>query len=83
MTNAPEGAFKIPNFIDQLEPAKFGELTLVTVVGSSCMALIVTDAIAVITVRAIKNKFAFVIAHPSCRIILVSTVFMFLYLIVI
>ena len=24
MTNAPEGAFKIPNFIDQLEPAKFG-----------------------------------------------------------
>ena len=25
MTNAPEGAFKIPNFIDQLEPAKFGK----------------------------------------------------------
>ena len=24
MTNAPEGAFKIPNFIDQLELAKFG-----------------------------------------------------------
>ena len=26
MTNAPEGAFKIPNFIDQLELAKFGGL---------------------------------------------------------
>ena len=26
MTNAPEGAFKIPNFIDQLELAKFGIL---------------------------------------------------------
>ena len=25
MTNAPEGAFKIPNFIDQLELAKFGD----------------------------------------------------------
>ena len=25
MTNAPEGAFKIPNFIDQSELAKFGE----------------------------------------------------------
>ena len=24
MTNAPEGAFKIPNFIDQSELAKFG-----------------------------------------------------------
>ncbi len=27
MTNAPEGAFKIPNFIDQLELAKFGKKT--------------------------------------------------------
>ena len=30
MTNAPEGAFKIPNFIDQLEPAKFGFLRINT-----------------------------------------------------
>ena len=29
MTNAPEGAFKIPNFIDQSELAKFGFLLTV------------------------------------------------------
>ena len=28
MTNAPEGAFKIPNFIDQLDLAKFGSEAL-------------------------------------------------------